>query len=135
MYAKCGDLINARLVFERMTERNTTCWNAIISGFATHGRCKEALEFFDIMESSNKRLDDTTFLSILSACAHGGFMNEGIEIFSKMEKYGLEASVRHYGCLVDLLRYAGSLLDSSGLGYDRKDSERGHTKCEHGDCY
>ncbi|KAF3947277.1 hypothetical protein CMV_026565 [Castanea mollissima] len=115
MYAKCGDLINARLVFERMTERNTTCWNAIISGFATHGQCKEALEFFDRMESSNKRPDDITFLSVLSACAHGGLVNKGIEIFSKMEKYGLEASVRHYGCLVDLLGRAGRLREAYDL--------------------
>ena len=115
MYAKCGDLINARFVFERMTERNTTCWNAIISGFATHGQCKEALEFFGRMESSNKTPDDITFLSVLSACAHGGLVNEGIEIFSKMEKYGLEAGVKHYGCLVDLLGRAGRLREAYDL--------------------
>lgn len=115
MYAKCGDLTNARLIFEVMTERNTACWNAMISGFAIHGQSKEALELFGMMESSKVRPDDITFLSLLSACAHGGFVDEGIEIFSKVEKYGLAAGIRHYGCLVDLLGRAGRLKEAYSL--------------------
>lgn len=115
MYAKCGELAIARSVFERITEKNTTCWNAMISGYATHGQCKEALEFFGRMESSNKRPDCITFLSVLSACSHGGFVNKGIEIFSKMEKYGLKVGIKHYGCLVDLLGRAGRLKEAYDL--------------------
>ncbi|CAL2275995.1 unnamed protein product [Prunus armeniaca] len=115
MYAKCGDLVNARLIFEGMTERNSVCWNAMISGLAIHGQCKEALELFHRMEDSNERPDDITFISVLSACAHGGLVNEGIEIFSKMEKYGLAAGIKHYGCLVDLLGRAGRLREAYSL--------------------
>lgn len=115
MYAKCGDLTNARLIFEGMTEKNTSCWNAMISGFAIHGRCKEALKLFGRMESSNIGPDDITFLSVLSACAHGGFVDEGVEIFSKMEKCGFEASIKHYGCMVDLLGRAGRLKEAYNM--------------------
>jgi pentatricopeptide repeat protein len=115
MYAKCGDLAVARLVFERIADKSTTCWNAMISGYANHGQCKEALEFFGRMENSNKMPDDITFLSVLSACAHGGYVGEGIEIFSKMEKYGLQASIKHYGCLVDLLGRVGRLKEAYDL--------------------
>ncbi|KAF5444632.1 hypothetical protein F2P56_033752 [Juglans regia] len=115
MYAKCGELAIARLVFERIDEKNIACWNAMILGYATHGQCKEALEIFGRMESSNKRPDDITFLSVLSACVHGGFVNEGKEIFSKMEKYGLKPSIKHYGCLVDLMARAGRLKEAYDL--------------------
>lgn len=115
MYAKCGDLTNARLIFEGMAHRNTTCWNSVISGFAIHGQCKEALEFFRRMESSDEIPDKITFLSVLSACAHGGFVDEGLEIFSRMEKYGLAAGIQHYGCLVDLLGRAGRLNEAYHL--------------------
>ncbi|KAL5560456.1 hypothetical protein UlMin_036667 [Ulmus minor] len=115
MYAKCGDLTNARLVFEGMNERNTACWNAMISGLAIHGHCKEALELFGRMESSNEMPDDITFLSVLSACAHGGLVDEGLEIFSKMEKYDLLAEIKHYGCLVDLLGRVGRLKEAYNL--------------------
>ncbi|KAB2635124.1 pentatricopeptide repeat-containing protein [Pyrus ussuriensis x Pyrus communis] len=115
MYAKCGDLMNARLIFEGMTERNTVCWNAMISGLAIHGQCKEALELFGRMEDSNERPDDITFISVLSACAHGGFVDEGIQIFSKMEEYGLVAEIKHFGCVVDLLGRAGRLTEAYAL--------------------
>ncbi|KAK9269922.1 hypothetical protein L1049_025495 [Liquidambar formosana] len=115
MYAKCGDLSNARLIFEGMPQRNNACWNAMISGFSIHGQSKEALEFFGRMEDSEETPDGITFLSVLSACAHGGFVNEGLEIFSKMENYGLAASIKHYGCLVDLLGRAGRLKEAHDL--------------------
>ncbi|EXB90557.1 hypothetical protein L484_001711 [Morus notabilis] len=115
MYAKCGDLACARSVFEGMTERNAACWNAMISGFAVHGQCEEALELFGKMESSEEMPDDVTFLSVLSACARGGFVDEGMDILSKMAKYGLVANVKHYGCLVDLLGRAGRLKQAYDL--------------------
>ncbi|XP_023755719.1 pentatricopeptide repeat-containing protein At3g21470 [Lactuca sativa] len=114
MYAKCGDLMNARLIFEDMmeSERNDSCWNAMISGFSIHGHCREALEFFDRMEKSKVTPNEITFLSVLSACAHAGFVEEGLEIFDKMGKYGLVANVKHYGCLVDILGRVGRLKDA-----------------------
>ncbi|CAK9134249.1 unnamed protein product [Ilex paraguariensis] len=115
MYAKCGDLGNARLIFEGMSYKNDACWNAMISGFAIHGQCKEAIEFFGRMENLGEKPNDITFLSVLSACAHGGFVKEGLETFSKVEKYGVTASIKHYGCLIDLLGRAGRLEEAYDL--------------------
>ncbi|KAK4383860.1 Pentatricopeptide repeat-containing protein [Sesamum angolense] len=115
MYAKCGDLGNARLIFEGMSVKNSAPWNSLITGFAIHGQCRDAIELFSRMESSGVKPDGVTFLSVLSACAHGGFVDEGLETFSKMEKYGLTANIKHYGCLVDLLGRAGKLQDAFSL--------------------
>lgn len=115
MYAKCGDLAHARLIFEGMSHRTTACWNSMISGFAINGQSKEAFEFFRRMEELNDLPDDITFLSLLSACSHGGFLDEGLDIFSKMETYGVVANIKHYGCLVDLLGRAGRLKEAFNL--------------------
>nr|DAD45066.1 TPA_asm: hypothetical protein HUJ06_003296 [Nelumbo nucifera] len=116
MYAKCGDLHNARMIFERMPQRNVVCWNAMISGLAIHGRSEEALDLFGRMEESSQKPNEVTFLSVLFACAHGGFVKKGLEIFSKMkEEYGLVPGIEHYGCLVDLLGRAGRLNEAYGL--------------------
>ncbi|CAN4076139.1 unnamed protein product [Withania somnifera] len=109
MYAKCGDLGNARLIFEGMLVKNDAAWNSLISGLANHGHCLEAINLFERMDSSGVKPNDITFLSVLSACAHGGFVEEGLKIFAMMEKYTLKANIRHYGCLVDLLGRAGRL--------------------------
>ncbi|KAI3837313.1 hypothetical protein MKW92_020558 [Papaver armeniacum] len=98
MYAKCGDISNAKRIFERMSSRNDVCWNAMITGLAVHGRSREALELFSQMEESSEKPNSVSFLSVLSACARGGFTDEGLQIFSKMkEKYCLEAGIEHYG--------------------------------------
>ncbi|XP_008803697.3 pentatricopeptide repeat-containing protein At3g21470 [Phoenix dactylifera] len=112
MYAKCGDLERAKKIFDGMRRRNSVCWNSMISGLASHGQSEEALKLFDQMEESEEKPNEITFLVILSACTHGGFVKEGLEIFEKMDKYGLVAGVEHYGCLVDLLGRAGRLAEA-----------------------
>lgn len=87
----------------------------MIAGFSIHSHCKEALEFFMRMEESGIKPDDVTILSVLSACAHGGLVAEGLEIFSKMEQYGLTANTKHYGCVVDMLGRAGKLQEAMDL--------------------
>lgn len=116
MYAKCGDLGRAERIFKGMARRNRACWNTMISGLASHGRSKEALELFSRMEESGEEPCAVTFLAALSACTHGGFVQEGLELFSRMKtRYGLEAGVEHYGCLIDLLGRAGKLKEAYGL--------------------
>ncbi|XP_073098991.1 pentatricopeptide repeat-containing protein At3g21470-like [Elaeis guineensis] len=112
MYAKCGDLERARKIFDGMRRKNSVCWNSMISGLASHGRSEEALNLFAQMEELEETPNEITFLVILSACTHGGFVKEGLEIFEKMDKYGLVAGVEHYGCLVDLLGRAGRLAEA-----------------------
>ncbi|CAH9115360.1 unnamed protein product [Cuscuta europaea] len=117
MYAKCGDLRNARLIFEGMPHKNDTAWNSMICALAIHGQHKEAIDFFTRMVNSfGMTPNEITFLLVLSACAHGGCVHEGMSIFNMMEKnYGLMANIKHYGCLVDLLGRAGKLEEALDL--------------------
>lgn len=115
MYAKCGDLETARLIFEGASVKTSASWNSLIIGFAIHGRSREATELFRRMEESYVKPDEITFLSVLSACVHGGLVKEGLGSFSKMERYGVRHNIKHYGCLVDLLGRAGRLEDAFKL--------------------
>ncbi|MQL68938.1 hypothetical protein Taro_001230 [Colocasia esculenta] len=116
MYAKCGDIGSAKMVFEGIIQRNVECWNSMISGFASHGNSGDALELFARMEESEQKPNNLTFLVVLSACTHGGFVKEGLDLFTKMEEdYGLRAGIEHYGCLIDLLGRAGKLDEAYDL--------------------
>ena len=42
MYAKSGSINDARLVFDRMAERDVITWTAMIGGLARHGFWGEA---------------------------------------------------------------------------------------------
>lgn len=48
-----------------------------------------------------------TFIGVLAACTHGGLVPEGRKAWSTMHDFGIEPSMEHYGCMVDLLCRAG----------------------------
>lgn len=113
MYAKCGAIETARKLFDVMEERHVITWNAMIDGYGTHGLGKEALDLFSEMQRGSIRPNDTTFLTVISACSHSGFVEEGLDYFEIMkEEYGLEPSMDHYGAMVDLLGRSGRLDDA-----------------------
>uniref|UniRef100_A0A2P2PJ40 Pentatricopeptide repeat-containing protein n=1 Tax=Rhizophora mucronata TaxID=61149 RepID=A0A2P2PJ40_RHIMU len=85
----------------------------MISGLAVNGQCKNALDIFDRMCLEGTMPDDVTFISILSACTHGGLVDEGRGVFDQMmKKYGIKPRIEHYGCMVDMLGRAGKLNEA-----------------------
>uniref|UniRef100_A0A0E0JJ40 DYW domain-containing protein n=1 Tax=Oryza punctata TaxID=4537 RepID=A0A0E0JJ40_ORYPU len=107
LYSKCGKVAEAKMLFDRMTEKNTVSYNSIIAGLAQHGYAVEALRLFEDMLSSYYEPTGITFISVLSACAHTRKVSEGWEHFHSMKhKYGIEPCEEHYSCMVDLLARA-----------------------------
>ncbi|KAM0934259.1 putative tetratricopeptide-like helical domain superfamily [Dioscorea sansibarensis] len=115
MYAKCGDVDEAKRVFDGMSERAPSAWNAMINGLAVNGSAEEALHVFREMLSSGQRPNEVTMMGLLSACNHGGLVDEGRRLFREMELYGIEPKVEHYGCMVDLLGRRGYLMEAERL--------------------
>ena len=46
MYARCGSFEDARVVFDRMSERNLVTWSTMIEAYCQHERHEEALDAF-----------------------------------------------------------------------------------------
>ena len=113
MFSKCGDIQNAELVFSQMTRRCIITWTAMVSGLAFNGQCREALSLFERMHNEGIEPDDVIFITILSACSHGGLVKEGKEIFDRMvNHYRIKPRLEHYNCMVDLLGRAGKLEEA-----------------------
>ncbi|GAB4841800.1 hypothetical protein Ancab_022524 [Ancistrocladus abbreviatus] len=111
MYAKCGEIEAAYFIFESMPQKNLASWNSVIGGYARHGLATRALEEFNRMSvNSGLRPNQITFVNVLSACGHGGFVEEGEKIFTCMSTlYGVQPELEHYTCMVDLYGRAGHL--------------------------
>ncbi|XP_068645625.1 pentatricopeptide repeat-containing protein At3g26782, mitochondrial-like [Aristolochia californica] len=113
MYAKCGEIDGANQVFVSTRRRDTSMLNAIMGGFAMHGRANQALELFHEMRKQKLKPNEITFVGVLHACSHAGLVEEGHLIFHQMVKdFGVEPTVQHYGCMVDLLGRAGKLNEA-----------------------
>lgn len=116
MYAKCGEIEMALSVFKGMEERDVGAWNSIISSLGVNGYGREALAVFSDMLESETEPDDITFISVLSACRHSGFIDEGRRCFKiTREVYDFVPKVEHYGCMVDFLGRAGLLDEAKDL--------------------
>ncbi|KAL1211378.1 Pentatricopeptide repeat-containing protein [Cardamine amara subsp. amara] len=110
MYSKCGDLHDSRLMFEKSLKRDFVTWNAMISGYAHHGKGEEAIKLFERMILGNIKPNHVTFISILRACAHMGLIDKGLEYFYMMKRdYGLDPQLPHYSNMVDILGKSGKV--------------------------
>lgn len=81
MYAKCGNMAKALQVFDEMPGRNSLTWTSIIGGLATHGNAHDSISHFSQMIDHGLVPDEVTFLGVLSACCHGGLVEEGRNFF------------------------------------------------------
>jgi len=80
-----------------------------------NGYGKEALKYFEQMCAEGVQPDDTTFLSLLSACPHAGLV-EGMHCYASMvTHYMISAKLEHYTCMVDLLGHAGHLQEVENM--------------------
>jgi len=114
MYAKCGNIEDAHVLFDKMPERNVVTWNVIITGYAQHGCGKEVLILFEQMQQEGLKPNDITFIGVLYACCHVGFVAEGCQYFNSMSQdHGITPRIEHYACIIDLLGRAGH-LDKAG---------------------
>ncbi|WJZ81780.1 hypothetical protein VitviT2T_001601 [Vitis vinifera] len=110
MYAKCGSIKDARLVFDLMNKQDEVSWNAMISGYSMHGLGREALRIFDKMQETEVKPDKLTFVGVLSACANAGLLDQGQAYFTSMiQDHGIEPCIEHYTCMVWLLGRGGHL--------------------------
>ncbi|CAA7403222.1 unnamed protein product [Spirodela intermedia] len=112
MYAKCGRIGDARRVFEAAapSSRNVVSWNAMLGGYAMHGKAREAVELFDLMRMRAQKPDSVTFTCLLAACSQAGLLEQGLRYFETMsEDHGIAPRMEHYACVVSLLGRAGKL--------------------------
>lgn len=116
MYGKCGSVHRAVEIFRAIPGKDSLAWTAMISVFALHGRCEEAFQFFEEMQTLGLMPNHVTFVGLLSACAHSGSVERGRWCFNAMRHiYKIEPQVHHYACMVDLLSRAGLFEEAEGF--------------------
>jgi pentatricopeptide repeat protein len=72
MYARCGNLEEARHAFNGLQPRNNILWSTMISGYAIHGRHIFRIELLNEMEHEGIRpgirlLHSHLFLNVVGA--------------------------------------------------------------------
>ncbi|KAL8556028.1 hypothetical protein ACS0TY_003727 [Phlomoides rotata] len=103
MYSKCGFILYAQRLFQRVSIRDTIMYSVMIAGCAHHGHEHEAIRLFEEMMKRGFSPDAVTFIALLSACRHCGLIEAGEKYFLSMGKdHGIPHEMDHYACMVDL---------------------------------
>lgn len=92
MYSKFGDMAMARMLFDRMSDRDLTSWNTMIAGYIKNNSSKEALGVFDVMGKAGLNVDGTTLLGLLSACTGAMALKPGKALHCYVVRHNAEFS-------------------------------------------
>nr|GMD77328.1 pentatricopeptide repeat-containing protein At4g14820 [Ipomoea batatas] len=118
-YSKVGRIEAARLIFDQMASRDLVCWSAMISGYAESDQPQEALKLFNEMQAASRiRPDQVAMLSVISACANLGALDQAKHIHMFVKKNGFEEDLRINNALIDMYGKCGSLDGAIGV-FDR----------------
>lgn len=90
MYAKCGEIRDARSVFDELSAIDFVSWTAMLVGYAQRGYPNEALKLFTDKKWAGVLPNCVTITSVLSTCAQLGNLNMGKTVHSLGIKLGLE---------------------------------------------
>ncbi|KAJ6423595.1 hypothetical protein OIU84_024546 [Salix udensis] len=102
MYAKCGGLDEARLVFDNMVERDVVSWTSMINGYILNGDMKSALSLFKIMQIEGLQPSSVTITLILLACASLNNLKDGRCVHGWVMKQRLDSEVAIETSLIDM---------------------------------
>ncbi|CDP09649.1 unnamed protein product [Coffea canephora] len=115
MYTKSSRIDLAKKVFDRISNRDSASWNTMILGFGMLNEPDTAVNLFKTMREDGVEYNSISFLAVLSACSHGGLVEEGRRFFNDMLARGIKPSQKHYACMVDLLGRSGLIQDAIEL--------------------
>ncbi|PWA49433.1 tetratricopeptide-like helical domain-containing protein [Artemisia annua] len=87
MYAKCGDIVRARKVFNRIASKDIVSWNIMLTGYVKHELLFDALVIFRRMITDGYEPDSVSISTILTAGLslklvsqiHGWILRKGTE--------------------------------------------------------
>ncbi|XP_047339891.1 putative pentatricopeptide repeat-containing protein At3g49142 [Impatiens glandulifera] len=75
MYGKCGYLVDARQMFDEMSQRDVVSWNSIVAGYSQKGCFNDALLACNEMLSLGFKSNAGTMASLLPAVTNTSFEN------------------------------------------------------------
>ncbi|XXG67497.1 hypothetical protein AAC387_Pa06g0832 [Persea americana] len=108
MYAKCGSMEDARLIFDHMFARDIISWNTMIGGYSKNSLPNEALDLFVKMQLESKP-NGVTMACILPACASLSALEKGREIHGHILRNGFLSDGYIANALVDMYVKCGAL--------------------------
>ena len=118
VYGKCGCLLEARNLFEKMENRTVISWTALIAGYVEAGDGHEALECFRKMRLDQISPDASTFVCCLKSSSLLVSITEGRELHTEIAMKGFENNHLVTATLIDMYTKCELLTEAQDI-FDR----------------
>ncbi|XP_010545581.1 PREDICTED: pentatricopeptide repeat-containing protein At2g22410, mitochondrial [Tarenaya hassleriana] len=102
MLASCGEMENARKVFDESPVRDLISWNSLINGYVKIGEAEKAIRVYREMEAEGVKPDEVTMIGLVSSCAQLENLNLGREFYGYIKENGLNMTVPLANALMDM---------------------------------
>eukprot|EP01018_Ginkgo_biloba_P035921 Gb_12076 [translate_table: standard] len=100
VYVKCGNVQNARHVFERMSQRDVVSWTVIIAGCVQNGYHDEAFKFLCQMECEGVEPNVISWTAMIDGYCQNGQSDEAMELFGLMQLAGVKPDVVTWNTMI-----------------------------------
>ncbi|KAL8161538.1 hypothetical protein V2J09_013027 [Rumex salicifolius] len=119
--ARSGDLSNARSLFDEMPYRDNVAWSGMVAGYVQCGSPREALELFHSMQLEGVKVNDVSMVSVVSACAHLGALDQGRWAHVYIEKNNIRMTVTLGTALIDMYSKCGDIDKAMDVFWQMKE--------------
>ncbi|PNY04008.1 pentatricopeptide repeat-containing protein chloroplastic-like [Trifolium pratense] len=106
MYSKCGDIVKARKIFNKMPFRDSVSWNSMLTAYVRHGVEVEAMNIFRQMLLEGEKPD---FFSISAILTGMSSLDAGVQIHGWVIRQGVEWSLSIANSLIVMYSKHGKL--------------------------
>ncbi|KAE8704096.1 Pentatricopeptide repeat (PPR) superfamily protein [Hibiscus syriacus] len=125
MYSSCGDLNTARLVFERLEQKDIVSWNTLVSTYSQRSSSSSTFLIYMEMQRSGIEPDEFTFGSLLSCSEFiemgfflNGFPAQGLRQLTKLLMSNLRPNEYTLSIAISICASISSLSNGKQLhGY------------------
>ncbi|CAH1417759.1 unnamed protein product [Lactuca virosa] len=107
MYAKCGNVSNARQVFDKIIQRDVVIWNSMLAAYAQNNHLEDCLVLCSEMASKMVRPIVATLVTTISAAASMAAFPQGRELHGYSWRQGFYFQDKVKTALVDMYAKSG----------------------------
>ncbi|KAI5067709.1 hypothetical protein GOP47_0018237 [Adiantum capillus-veneris] len=124
MYAKCGVLLKAQMVFDTLPVRDVISWNALIAGYAQYGQGQEARHCFQLMRSMGFSPNVVSWTALIGGYAQQGLAKEALDCFQWMQQEGISPDAITFVNVLNACSHSG-LVDEGQMCFDNMRTKHG----------
>ena len=116
-YARCGELVKGKNVFDLILVRNIVSWTALMGGYNQHELYEESIHCFEQMQQEGISPDAFAYVCILKTYANIGASEKGKEIHARIAvgEGLIEKNVLVGTSLVDMYAKCGKLAKAQEM--------------------